>query len=284
MDKRMIIEDLNCDRVSLEELKHIKAEIGKATEVKKCESLTESIAPRKRNSYRATLAKVFPRNLNGSLSEYNKCVFGISLGSKNFVDERKVEACIKWISENFQQCLVLVCDSIYRLTIEVRQGLKEDEAWLEAIRSAENFVNEKYVMFDKYSESCRFEFAMASEVEKEPDFDIYYEKLKYLYKDNEAFQSMVNSFAKTYLSRVEREKTEQMDELKQQQLAITYLIEESAFTACIVKKGWPVVVYPGSIKTFEEISEGLHPEVPEPLKQMIWVSLRLKKRKGAIAQ
>ncbi len=34
------------------------------------------------------------------------------------------------------------------------------------------------------------------------------------------------------------------------------------------------------IKTFEEISEGLHPEVPLPLKQMVWVSLGLKKWGG----
>ena len=33
-----------------------------------------------------------------------------------------------------------------------------------------------------------------------------------------------------------------------------------------------------SIKAFAEISEGVNPELPEPLKQIIWVSLRLKKQ------
>ena len=42
-----------------------------------------------------------------------------------------------------------------------------------------------------------------------------------------------------------------------------------------------VLVYPGSIRTFEEISEGLHPEVPEPLRRTVWVSLRLKKKKSS---
>ncbi|NER37298.1 MAG: hypothetical protein F6J93_25590 [Oscillatoria sp. SIO1A7] len=114
---------------------------------------------------------------------------------------------------------------------------------------------------------------MTSEVEKESDFQIYYEELQSLYRKNGLFESMVNSFAQKYLSRLEWQKREQTDDIRKKTLATMYLLEESACIACIVKKRWPVFVYPGSIKTFEEISEGLHPEVPEPLKQMIWVSI-----------
>ncbi|NET59116.1 MAG: tRNA-dependent cyclodipeptide synthase [Symploca sp. SIO2E6] len=230
--------------------------------------------------YKASLAKVFPTRLRGSLSEYQNCVFGISLGSKNFVERERIEACIKWISKNFQTCLVLVCDSIYRLTIEVRQGMQEEEAWLEAMRSGEEFIKENYALFEQYSESCRFKFMMASEIAKQSDFKIYYEELQSLYQKNESFQRIVNSFAQKYLNRGEQLETEPVDELRQHlgiTLAITYLLEESALIAYLVNEGWLVSVYPGSIKTFEEISEGLHPEVPEPLKQMIWVSLRLRK-------
>ena len=45
-------------------------------------------------------------------------------------------------------------------------------------------------------------------------------------------------------------------------LGTTYLLEESALFTCLATQGWSVLVYPGSIKTFEEILEGLHPEVP----------------------
>ncbi|WP_371357598.1 tRNA-dependent cyclodipeptide synthase [Hydrocoleum sp. CS-953] len=218
---------------------------------------------------------MYPHSLRSSLFNYDKCVFGISLGSKNFTDTKRIEACIKWISENFKTCLVLVTDSIYRLTMEVRQGIEGDEAWLEAIRTGEEFVNENTLLFEKYSENCRFELRMASEILERSDFNIYYEELENLYQKNESFQSMVKSFAQKYLNQGE---PIEVEELKQKHLAIMYLFEESAINACLVKEGWLVFVYPGSIKTFEEISEGLHPEVPEPLKQMIWVSLRLKKR------
>lgn len=122
---------------------------------------------------------------------------------------------------------------------------------------------------------------MISEVEKRPDFNIYYEQLQNLYKKNESFQTTLDSFAQRYLNRGEQVVAEQMFELRQNYLARTYLLEESALFTCIAKEGWQVFVYPGSIKTFEEISEGLHPEVPESLKQIIWVSLDLKGQNAA---
>jgi len=216
------------------------------------------------------------------LFKYEKYVFGISLGSKNFTDTKRIEACIKWISENFKSCLLLVTDSIYRLTIEVRQGRERHEAWLEAIHTGEEFVNKNSLLFEEYSESCQFYLKRTSEMLERSDFSIYYEELQNLYQKNQSFQSMVNSFVEVYLNRVELVEAEQVETLRQKYLAITYFFEESAINACLVKEGWKVFVYPGSIKTFEEISEGLHPEVPEPLKQVIWASLRLKKQNAKI--
>lgn len=279
IDEEKIIENFDWNQLSLEQLKLLKSNISKAIALKRKELFLANTANLTLvHGYKVSLAKVFPHRLRTSLSEYEKCVFGISLGSKNFVDSKRLEACIKWISENFKTCQVLVCDSIYRLTIEVRHRLKGDEARLQAIDTGEKFVNENSFLFEQYSQSCRFEFRMASEIEKQSDFNIYYEEFKSLYRQNEPFQSLVNSFAQTYLNRGERVEKDRVYELRQKQLATTYLLEESALTACVAKEGWKVFIYPGSIETFEEISEGLHPEVPLPLQQTIWVSLRLKKK------
>ncbi|WP_426563383.1 tRNA-dependent cyclodipeptide synthase [Dapis sp. BLCC M172] len=279
IDQEKIIENFDWSQLSLENLNLLKSKISKTISIKRRELfLTNNANINLVDWYKASLAKVYPHSLRSSLFNYDKCVFGISLGSKNFTDTKRIEACIKWISENFKTCLVLVTDSIYRLTMEVRQGIEGDEAWLEAIRTGEEFVNENGLLFEEYSESCQFELKRTSEILKRSDFSIYYEELQNLYQKNQSFQSMVNSFAEAYLNRGELIEAEQVEELRQKHLAITYLFEESAINACLVKEGWQVFVYPGSIKTFEEISEGLYPEVPEALKQMIWVSLRLKKR------
>ncbi|MEQ9551142.1 tRNA-dependent cyclodipeptide synthase [Coleofasciculus sp. G2-EDA-02] len=280
-DEEKIIENFDWNQLSLERLKLIQSKIGKAIYIKKkCLNLTNSTEKMSQiHGYKASLAKVFPSRLRSSLSEYKQCVFGISLGSKNFVDPKRIEACIKWISENFPACLVLVCDSIYRLTIEVRQGVKGDEARLEAIRTGEQFIDENSYLFNQYSGRCKFEFQKTSQIENQSDFEMYYQELHCLYQKDQSFQNMVNSFAQKYLNRGEQvEAGNRQDDYNSEKmyLGTTYLLEESALLTCLVKQGWSVFVYPGSIKTFEEIVEGLYPEVPEPLKQMVWVSLRLK--------
>ncbi|EGJ28925.1 MULTISPECIES: tRNA-dependent cyclodipeptide synthase [Moorena] len=284
-DEETIIENFDWNQLSLEQLKLLQSQIIKAIDLKIRDlKLTQSTANlSKVHRYKASLAKVFPRRLRSSLSDYQNCFFIISLGSRNFVDSERLEASIKWISEHFKACLVLVCDSIYRLTIELRQGLKGDEAWLEAIRTGETFINQNRFLFQQYSGSCQFQFQMASQIENQSEFEIYYKDFQGLYQKDESFQRMVNSFAQTYLNRGEQSEEEEVEQLLQRQkhLAITYLLEESAVFTCLAKEGWPVFVYPGSIKTFEEIAEGLHPEVPLPLKQMIWVSLRLKRKATA---
>ena len=278
-EQEAIIENFDWSQLSLEKLKLLKSKINKAIALKRKELfLADTADITLVDFYKASLGKVFPHRLRTSLSEYQNCVFGISLGNKNFVESDRLEASIKWISENFKTCLILVCDSIYRLTIEVRLRLKGNEAWSEAIRTGEKFVNENSFLFEQYSQSCRFEFRLASEIEKRSDFKSYYEELQSLYQKNEPFQSLINSFAQTYLNRTEEVEKDRVDELRQRQLATTYLLEESALNACLAKEGWSVFVYPGSIKTFEEISEGLHPEVPLPLQQTIWASLRLNKK------
>ncbi|NER37299.1 MAG: hypothetical protein F6J93_25595 [Oscillatoria sp. SIO1A7] len=117
-------------------MKHIQSEVSKAIDIKRRELLTKSTAYASQDyDYKASLVKAYPQHLRRFLSEYDRCLFMVSLGSKNFVEQTRLEPCIKWISDNFKNCLVLVCDSIYRLTIQVKQELKEDEAWLEAISS-----------------------------------------------------------------------------------------------------------------------------------------------------
>ncbi len=236
----------------------------------------------KANIYKASLAKVFPEKMRNHLFDYEKCVFGVSLRSKNFMDNRRLQASIKWISKNFKTCLVLVTDSIYRLTIQVKTQFNENESRFKALNTGLEFINEKYPLFQQYEESCCFKFQLTSEIEKQWDFEVYYQEFQSLYQNHEAFCQIVDSFAEDYLHRIQPENadTEEVEGFFQQNkdLAITYLLEESALFTCLAKAGWLVLIYPGSIKTFEEIAQGLHTNVPFPVQNMIWGSLRLRNK------
>ena len=279
-NEEAIIENFDWNRLSLEHLKLLQSKISRAIDLKRNELKRAENLDRggRDDEYKASLAKVFPARLRGSLSAYSSCVFIVSLGSKNFVDSQRLEACLQWVSNKFKVCMVLVCDSIYRLTLEIERGLKDREAYLEALRVGREFVEEHRDRFERCKQNCRFAYQFASETAKRSDFEDYYEEFQELYQNSESFQKMVDSFAKVYLGRGERGRANPSSELEQQKLAITYLLEESALFTCLAKDGWPVFVYPGSIKTFEEISEGLHPKTPTPLQQIIWTSVRLKRK------
>ena len=274
------IENIDWNQFSLEQLKLVQSKISKAIDLNRRDlRLTQSTA----NStqvyrYKASLAKVFPLHPCNSVSQYQTCVFAISLGSKNFVYRDRLAASIQWISEQFKTCLVLVGDSVYRLTLQIRNGLKDNQTRLEALHTGQEFVAQNVSLFEQYSQRCRFQFKLASDIEKQSDFGVYYQEFQSLYQNSESYQRMANSFAQAYLNRGKQAEAEQVQEFPQRQkhLAITYLLEESALFTCIAQAGWNVFVYPGSIKTFEEIAEGLHPEVPLPLQHIIWLSLRLK--------
>ncbi|NES84457.1 MAG: tRNA-dependent cyclodipeptide synthase [Moorea sp. SIO2B7] len=254
------MENFDWNQLSLEQLKLLQSKISKAIDLKRRDlKLTQSTANITQvYEYKVSLAKVSPARLRSSLSDYQKCVFMISLGSKNFVYSERIEALIKWISEQFKACLVLVGDSLYRLTIEVRQGLKGDEAWLEAIRTGETFINQNRFLFQQYCGSCQFQFQMASQIEKQSEFEMYYKDFQGLYQQDESFQKMVNSFAQTYLNRGEQSEEEEVEQLLQRQkhLAITYLLEESAVFTCLAKEGWPVLFILGQLKLLKKLRKG----------------------------
>ncbi len=89
------LESFNWNQLSLEELKSLQSKINKAINLKKndlksTESYHQSInSSSQKYEYKATLAQVFPSRLRNSFCEYQKCVFIISLGSKNFVEYKR---------------------------------------------------------------------------------------------------------------------------------------------------------------------------------------------------
>jgi tRNA-dependent cyclodipeptide synthase len=275
------LERVDWNQFSLEQLKKIQSRVSRAIDLKQQALPTIQTQGNLNHDfgYKATLAKVFPQHVRDRLFENQSCILPISLGSKNFAPKR-LQASIRWVSENFNSCLVLVGDSVYRLTLEVR-GLAQpegNESLTQALDAGQVFLQENRLWFEDYATACDFTFKSLSEIETQPNFVVYYQELQLLYQTNESFTRLVNSFAETFLSRGEQGKVVESAQQDKKQLAINYLLEESALFTCLAEEGWCVFVYPGSIKTFEEIAEGLHPGVPFFLKQMIWVSLRLKQK------
>jgi tRNA-dependent cyclodipeptide synthase len=267
------------------ELAELRQEQQQLAEVLKGKAL-EAAPPRGwdpllfgRRKYRATVAQVAPARLSDTLTaEHRSCLLGISLGSKNSEGAR-FEACLRWVSENFDHCSLLVADSIYRYTVQVADSrIDAETARRQALDKGLEFIQTHGRLVEDYPGNCRFEFLPLSEVEKSPGFPLYHAELLDLYEKDDSFRDLVGAFADIYLGR--GEKAEHEDDIAWERAlgtAVAYLLEESALMCCLVDQGLQVVVYPGAIKTFQSIAEGGYPMVPRPLARMVFVAMRLNK-------
>lgn len=206
--------------------------------------------------YRATVAQVAPARLQDQLAQFDRAMIGISLGSK-YSQGAHLEASLKWLSEHFKTFGVIVADSVYRYTLQVTQDIDPDEAYELALRTGQEFVEMHRPLFAQYARPGQCEIVFLADVLPSPRFQHYHAQLQQLYREDPAYRASVEQFAQLYLRRGEKV-GEALDDarVRKEQLAVAYLLEESAAVACLKEQGWPLQVYPGSINTFVDIVEG----------------------------
>lgn len=208
-----------------------------------------------------------------------RCMLGVSMGNANFEGAR-LEASIEWISERFKHCAVVLGDSVYRLTLELLEGLDPDAALARALEQGAAFARTYAPLLRQYGKTCKFEILRFSEVEKDPRFAPHLASLHDLAGSDAAFRQSIDDFAALYLGRGDKLDANPfaVSPDRAAQIAKDYLIEESALFCVLEEMGWPVLVYPGSIASIADLCEGRFPATPAPLTRMAFVSLDLRKR------
>jgi tRNA-dependent cyclodipeptide synthase len=227
--------------------------------------------------YKAQLNKVSPAQTD--LSQLKRCMLGISLGTHN-IEGARLEAVLEWISANFEHCAVVVGDSVYRLTLQLLHGMPEADAQAQALADGRTFEQSYAPLFRQYAHGCTFEWLPLSRVAESASFAGHLQTLETLYAQNPSFQASVKNFAQAYLGRGDKcgdidtgLSAEALRSSKQ------YLLEESALFACLREQDWPILVYPGSIDSIVDLVEGRFEGAPEPLTQLAFAALEVK-RKG----
>jgi len=228
------------------------------------------------SKYRAKINFLSPQSNRENFEEHESCFFGVSLENSNFV-RPKLMASLDWISRRFPSCLVLIGDSIHRITLEATQGLDPIEAHDKALFLGSIFLARERNIFKKFEHLCNFNFVFCSEVQSYPDYQIYYTKLQELFEQDISFQASVKAFGENY----HRKRRPQLSE-KQWEYHIDkssqYFLEEFAIFACLKRRNIPVFVYPGYFSTLTEIVDGKYPNALRELKELTVVSLHFRKR------
>lgn len=200
------------------------------------------------------------------------CMVGFSLGNPQFTFA-KVAAMAEWIEKRFKRCVLLIGDNIYRLTLQIKEGLSEEEALYTALKIGRERMDEVSSIFDSM-QNCRFTFAPCSEMANHPSYNELYEHLEFLYQNNANFAQSVEKFSGLFLNRQGKEDEQHI------LLSKKYLFEEFAIMACAYRDGFRTFVYPGDLFIAREFSAGMHCGAPVELVNMTTVALRVEARKS----
>lgn len=226
--------------------------------------------------YKAKVSFVSPLAMRDNYVNLEYPFFGVSLENSNFV-RPKLLASLEWICNRYKRCAVLIGDSIHRITIKHNEQGTESNSFEKAISLGKKFLEDELHVFEKFEDRCKFDFVFCSEIQNSREYREYHSVLTNLFLTNSKFKNSVISFAKSYHEKRQSKITqERWNALIYS--SCEYFLEEFAIFAYLKKLGMDGMIYPGSFSTLSEIASGAHPDALEELKELVVVSLHIKKR------
>lgn len=229
-----------------------------------------------RKAYRAKVDSVFPPSARSRFEQLDSCFLGVSLVNKNFTPE-KLKAVIEWVSRRFRYCAVLVGDSIHRITLETTKSLEPDIALMEALEMGRAFIQDNEHLFYAFQEQTQFTFETCSQIQTSENYIQFYKLLQTCFESNASFRSSVEEFSRKYYRRKSNDRDQALIKYKIVQ-SCEYFLEEFAVFACLNKRGYSVMVYPGAFSTLIEIVNGEYPGLFDEIKTLTLASLHFKTR------
>jgi tRNA-dependent cyclodipeptide synthase len=227
--------------------------------------------------YRAKQERVSPRSAAPGLKNQRRCILGISLQNENFERPERLDAILDWIEVNFDECLILLGDSIHRLTLQIRNpGLGESEAQGRALELGRRFMATNGHLFEGHGLRCRVTPLAMSDPSYRDRHQDWIERLVAFHEGSEPYRRVVGTFASDFARRqAAGYRIVAEEDLRR---ATQYLLEEAAFCGILGDQRLNVLVYPGSIDPFVAVSEGKIPDAPEPLRTLQLVGLALERQ------
>ena len=212
---------------------------------------------------------VTPKRYNPKAKEI--CFFTISVGTKNQSIE-EISAAYLWAKRKYIIKSLLIGDSLYRITLQIREGLTEEEANEKSAQISEKLISDfQNLTHEKTPVSIK----RTSNIIECVDFDKAYAEIESLYKVNNSFKDAVDADAQRYISRQRARKNLRVTPDEGLDLSISYLKQEIAVYLLLAEQGWLVDLYLGQeIPTLAKIMEGELPVAPEGLKRRVNIELR----------
>lgn len=193
---------------------------------------------------------------------YKTATLGISVG-KDIHEGEKFEALCLWANERFEHVSILICDSLQRYNLMIKDTLSEDFALHKSIKEGDKWLerNSKALNLLKNKTIIRWD-----DYRLRPEFE---EKLKLVnnhYNNNERFKTGVNKQATNMFCRQYIDKpAEGAFFEKLTTLSVKYILEETAISSIIETEIKSINVYPG---TFAQVWDQFKENPVEGLEEL----------------
>jgi tRNA-dependent cyclodipeptide synthase len=218
-----------------------------------------------------------PKVSEDKLFKFRKCYIGISLDNPVFY-EKSLLAILSWAVSRFDQCLIILGDSLRRYNEYIFNGLKESEAQKASYQVGDNYILQTKEIFSRFREPkvtlIRWQDCLQME-----EFRKSIEILDRLYAGNNRFKASVQKDAFAFIKRQKR-KNEKLAVTMEQAIEISsqYLLEEIAVFSALSERGWNVELYPGpELGVLVDVAKGNYADIPMGLKERINVQLSVSR-------
>ena len=222
-----------------------------------------------------------------ALPDYNeKCLYSVSIGAHELKIDQVVHA-YKWAAKTFSSCALLLGDGLYRSTLQIIEGISEQDAIIKAEYKSKLTLDDFNMRIQELPPP---NIIRTRDIIETSEFGSHLETIERLYFGNSRFADSVNEDALWFVNRQKRNLRLGLSVESAIKLSRFYVKQEVAVYSHLAEQGYLIDVYLGrEIPTLAKLmTEEIIGGVPRPLVNRTNISLekrvsrREKREKAAL--
>jgi tRNA-dependent cyclodipeptide synthase len=209
-----------------------------------------------------------PEIANGRI---RKCYLGMSVLNP-YIVSRKLSKILNWVTEHYDECILLVGDYLHRHNEEIYYGKTPEQA-AGKVQLLGHLIDLQLAEVLKHQKNNIFKIVHWEDFIKDnKEFDASYEMLTTALKKSEPFRSSLKQCAEGYIEKIIQRNNMFLEKEDAVKVSQRYLIEEMAVFDCLIGDGYQTQIYPGEVvPILKEIISNKFPFLHSKLRNAIYI-------------
>jgi tRNA-dependent cyclodipeptide synthase len=227
--------------------------------------------------YKVKIKAIHPAIQAASEKFPAQCFLGVSM-SNPFFHGKHLAKTLKWIDDNFQECLIVIADHLHRFNEYTFSGKNGADAE-EDCEQMGNEIHERIKSLTSSLSPNKFTITHWLPLTQSNEFTEDSKIINSYFNNNDKFKQSIRNSCKDFIAKQKSRGyhifINEDDAIHKSQ---NYLLEEMAVFSDLIRKGYQVQVYPGTqLAVLKELADNKFPDINSPLKNGIYIDLTVKK-------